>query len=60
MIAIIKRFGDDSKVINNVYLVLSNDTETIIWYKQTNIGTDVVRVSEVVPRSSMYAVDIIE
>lgn len=60
MTAIIKRFGDDSKVINNVYLVLTNDTETIIWYKQTNIGTDVVRLSEEVPRSSMYAVDIIE
>lgn len=60
MTAIIKRFGDDSKVINNVYLVFTNDTETIIWYKQTNIGTDVVRISEVVPRSSMYAVDIIE
>lgn len=60
MTAVIKRFGDDSKVINNVYLVLTNDTKTIIWYKQTNIGTDVVRISEVVPRSSMYAVDIIE
>lgn len=60
MTAIIKRFGNDSKVINNVYLVLTNDTETIIWYKQTNIGTDVVRLSEEVPRSSMYAVDIIE
>ena len=60
MTAIIKRFGDDSKVINNVYLVLTNDTETTIWYKQTNIGTDVVRISEVVPRSCMYTVDIIE
>lgn len=60
MTAIVKRFGDDSKVINNVYLVITDDTETTIWYKQTNIGTDVVRISEVVPRSSMYAVDIIE
>lgn len=60
MTAIIKRFGDDSKVINNVYFVKEECDKTIIWYKQTNIGTDVVRLSEEVPRSSLYAVDIIE
>ncbi|MCQ2544462.1 MAG: hypothetical protein MJ126_09895 [Lachnospiraceae bacterium] len=60
MTAIIKKLGEDAKVINNVYAVITNVDKTIIWYKQTNIGTDVVRLNEEVPRDSYHDVDIIE
>lgn len=60
MTAIIKKIGEDAKVINNVYFVKEEVDITMIWYKQTNIGSDVVRLHEDVPRDSYHVVDIIE
>lgn len=60
MTAIIKKIGEDAKVINNVYFVKEECDKTTIWYKQTNIGSDVVRLNEEVPRDAYHDIDIIE